>query len=518
MIRNTALAALLAPVLLGAAYLAACTGDDPILGPDDDAGAADGATPPADGSAGSDTGTGTDAGAPTFAAAPVRPHVRIAGSTSVELTLTRRGIGGEIPITVSKLPTGVTASANPIPSSGTTTTLKIDAAANATTGNATITVSAPGVADFALEIVVAGAPGSRDTAFETGLVVAPGTDAYNAVAVLADRRVVVAGSKSGGGWVVRRYDATGKADAAFESAAAAVLPASGAADGIAIDPTNGKIVIVGSVPGGGGNQGTIVRLLASGGPDLGFATAGRLTVTDHPPPGASFRDALVGPGESVVIVGRRAGPMLVERYTSAGTRDSAFLNYADGDGSFRTIVGLDGGTMLAAGSSILSGPPVQVVRKMNANGTLDTTYGDGGVREVASDTDTADLALLTGGDALLVGTSVTSPTMFASKIPTSGNGGPRWTQSTGGSNPTMAAAAAGPNDRGYAIGLTGGASSEMVVAARLGDGGLDTTFGIAGSATVTDSTLFPRAAATGDGRLFVAGTKSGSAFLFAFWE
>ncbi len=80
----------------------------------------------------------------------------------------------------------------------------------------------------------------------------------------------------------------------------------------------------------------------------------------------------------------------VKRYTAGGQLDTSF----NGSGSaatkidpsefeFALAVALQSGKIIAAGHSVLAGQGVMALVRYNANGSLDTTFGGGGIVRTA---------------------------------------------------------------------------------------------------------------------------------------
>lgn len=246
----------------------------------------------------------------------------------------------------------------------------------------------------------------------------------------------------------------------------------------AVVEPDGKLVVVGtstsyssSVPE---SDVALARYNADGGLDTSFGTAGR-TVTDFGTAGDFGRRIARQADGKLIVAGGAGGSFAVARYHPNGTLDSTF----DGDGKVTTPIGqpdsrATGLAVQADGKIVLSGYAAFgtstgydfVLIRYNADGTLDSSFGVGGkvITNFASYDFAGGVALQADGKLVI----------------------------TGGSSPD-------------------GSSYEFALARYNYDGGLDTSFGIAGKVTI-GFTDFARESAFGsaiavqvDGRLVVAG-------------
>jgi uncharacterized delta-60 repeat protein len=171
-----------------------------------------------------------------------------------------------------------------------------------------------------------------------------------------------------------------------------VAPRDAHANAIARLP-NGRILVVGASIAGATDHGiAIVRYLADGKPDPSFG-GGDGKVGDQPGSGESTAEALaVQPDGKFVVAGATNYPtdpeIFVARYLADGSPDTSF-----GDGGARIVpvagdvvasaagVALqDDGKVVVAGFSVPSEHESNaVVARLTANGDLDSAYGDQGV-------------------------------------------------------------------------------------------------------------------------------------------
>lgn len=508
----------------------ACVGDDPaVSGGSDPDGAStnDGADP--------DGGSHTnDAGLATLTLAPLRPRLVRDASVEVDVSLARGGLTGDVAVAVGGLPTGVTVLGGTIPAAASTAKLTFAAAGNAKLGIAPITLVALGASDLPTSLVVAGTPGQTDESFDgDGFAIdtSSATGVYNAVLVQPDGKVVTAGAtNTTGTWIVKRY-VDGAPDTAFNTNAAAFMPTTGDARGLALDATTGRIVVVGE--SGTTLRLTIVRLNADGSIDQGFANAGTMLASsvDHPS-GSRGSGAFVLSDSSIVVAGRKGTLGMVERYTAAGVRDSGFVHFTSAtDAELFAVAPLAGGSILATGTDIAASPDAQLAVRLLSNGTPDATFA-GGTRTYASGCRGYAMALASNGDAILVGDDQTAPSLCQTRIAASGNGNLLHSESTNaGSNGQFLAAAPAFFPEGvYAAGHAGGSLDRYaVVERRFGDGGLDPTFGTTGTLRFEDTSGTPdtfrwiirAATTTPDGQLVVAGSRTGNlpgGFVARIWQ
>lgn len=513
-------------VLLSVVLGAGCVGDAPIVS------VTDSGLPDA---SATDTGA-ADASLPSLSITPVAPFVRRGGSIDVTVNVDRQSLTGPITIVASGMPSGVTAAIGAI--AGATGTLKIAAAAGADTGSAKLTLKAAGVADFSFDLLVAGAPGELDDSFDNdGIVLdtASATGTYLAVVAQADGKVVAVGSSNApnGAWLVRRYNADGSLDVAFNTAAAAVVPTTGAGRSVVIDPVKARVVIGGTVRPAASDRGAIVRLNADGTVDQGFASAGTMLLDTVKFGTSSVVTAVsVLPDSSVLAVGTSGGTPsgFVTRYMPKGVLDGGFLTFTTPNKATLTaVMQLGGGSVLAVGTDTSTSPPAQLAVRLTSNGTPDALFNVNGTRTYASGCRGYGGALTSGGDALIVGQEVVGPSFCETRIAASGTGALVWSKVYEGGNAAgIQAATAAPGDGTYAVGHTSsGTDRNAFVAQRKADGNLEPSFATAGQALFEDS-IVPdtysfvfSGTTTADGRILVAGQRLGTTpgpLLLRIWQ
>lgn len=515
---------LVGSVLVGAGF-AGCTGDEPVAAADAAPSTTMTTTPP-------DATPKDDGGSPDASTQAVvsvdPPRARVKQGTTVELEakLERKGLAGELAVTVTGLPKGVTAAPASFAAAATTTKVVLTAAADATLGNQAIKLEVQGATPATVDLLVAGPSGTLDTTFDSdGLVfdTQSATGVYFAVKVQPDGKILAAGAPngaSGGGWTVKRFNADGTPDSAFNTAVAAVVPTTGLARGIAIDASNGKILVTGG--SASTERLTVVRLNPNGSADQGFANAGTLLVdTVTHSQGSRGNSVVVLAGSTVLVSGTKnegAGTVgIVERYTSAGVKDQAFLSYSTaGAGAFTNVLALAGGAFFATGTDQSVSPPAQLGVRLLANGTPDGTFGTTGRRTYASGCRGAASALATNGDVVIVGQDVFGPSACTTRVAASGTGEQLYTRNGGGGGSDQFTAAATAGNAAYSAGFGGGSQDRYAhVERRASDGGLDPTFGKDGIFELEDPATpdtygyqIQAATTADDGRLVVAGNRT----------
>lgn len=338
--------------------------------------------------------------------------------------------------------------------------------------------------DFVLARFLAN--GQLDTSFGTGGVVttdiAGGFQQEQAHAVLVqpDGRIVVAGTSqpAGGGQpmvvALARYMANGALDTSFGSGGKVFDTAQpGTAYAIALQG-DGKLVIAGSAPVSGRGDDFADLLLArydsNGQLDPGFGVGGRV-VTDVVGESERARNVLLLPDGRIVASGMETGlintqPTLVMQVLPDGQPDPAFGT----QGKLRLAGPLIGwalarqadGKLLLGGSTEFGPAARAAVLRLNANGSIDTSFGSAGlaVQAFSGETDIAKSVVVQ------------------------------------------------PDGRILVAGRTGGTNRNTGVTRLLASGALDTSFG-PGGLLVIDFDAFPdeaeRALLQPDGKLLLGG-------------
>jgi uncharacterized delta-60 repeat protein len=153
--------------------------------------------------------------------------------------------------------------------------------------------------------------------------------------------------------------------------------------------TDGKAIVVGEVPQGNGIVFGVARFTTGGQPDPSFGGDGTIT-TDLPGVIDRAQSVLVQPDGTIIVVGTSyddaSGVVALVRYTSTGTPDPGFGTNgvvltpltANFDGGADVIRRSDG-RLVVSGWVDFGGDEDFVVLRYLASGTLDGTFGVGGV-------------------------------------------------------------------------------------------------------------------------------------------
>lgn len=212
-----------------------------------------------------------------------------------------------------------------------------------------------------------------------------------------DGKIVVAGSvlreePIGYDFAVARLNVDGSLDNSFDGDGRQTIgtPKTEVVRGVALQ-ADGKIVVAGSMKGPDDSDFALTRLNPDGSPDVAFGEGG-LLFTDfprRPQPIVLTSVAVQADGKVVAASGEE-----VIRYNNDGTIDTTFGTGGIVAGlSFEKVeVQQDGKIVLAGDTS---------VTRLNADGSLDMTFGDGGTQTI--DFSVVALALAPNGKIAVVG-------------------------------------------------------------------------------------------------------------------
>jgi len=236
---------------------------------------------------------------------------------------------------------------------------------------------------------------------------------YTLVRVDSEGRTLVAGyvkdsSKTTGNDVaVRRYSADGSLDTSFATSGTYLLNVG--SDDYLKDlqfDVAGNIWLLGQ-PGWNNGQFFLNKLNANGQPDTNFGTNGLLVVTGTRP--AALKLNADG---SMFVAGDKFNLM---RLNADGSADTSFGNSglfaATGIGTndYTTVFDIDSqGRIVLVGNKYLSGNRPSMVMRVNADGTLDTTFGTNGAviyslpNELMSGSNKYETAMFEGDTVWLV--------------------------------------------------------------------------------------------------------------------
>jgi uncharacterized delta-60 repeat protein len=263
---------------------------------------------------------------------------------------------------------------------------------------ATATSAANNTSEFAVN-VAAQTPANTAPSFSVGdgHVINPisaNADSANAVAIQSDGKIVTAGGLfnpvSNNDIVIARYNTDGTLDTTFGSGGIVINSLSNNADSlqaIAIQ-ADGKIVVAGTASDGFSNNIVVLRYNVNGTLDTTFGTAGIATITFSAGDEQAYALSLQPDGKIVVAGSATVGvtdDFAVARLNANGSLDTTF----NGSGKVTTAIGTgaeqikdiaiqEDGKIVAVGYSH-NGTDLDIaVVRYNADGSLDTSFdGDG---------------------------------------------------------------------------------------------------------------------------------------------
>ena len=275
--------------------------------------------------------------------------------------------------------------------------------------------------------------GSLDTSFngsgKVTTVIGTGDDEARSVAVQNDGKIVVAGHSFNGSNLdiaVVRYLANGSLDTTF-GGTGKVTTAIGSGDDYARSvgvQENGRIVVAGGYYNGSNIDFALVRYLPNGNLDTSFGGTGKVTTAIGIATDDGYALALQSDGKIVVSgtfddIPRNTYDFAVIRYNVDGSLDTSFgdggkviTDFGSVDASTGVAVQGDG-KIVAVGRSNPSNPDFYVAR-YNADGSLDANFG--GTGKVITDFGHPDfafsLAIQSDARIVVVGTSQTSANSY----------------------------------------------------------------------------------------------------------
>jgi uncharacterized delta-60 repeat protein len=269
-------------------------------------------------------------------------------------------------------------------------------------------------------------PGSLDTTFNTtGLATANygGTETANAVAVMPNGKIVVAGTTNTLGnndIAVLRYNANGTLDTTFSSDGGTITDvetAAGAstedfAQAVAVQP-DGKILVAGYTNAGGANDFLLVRYNVDGSLDTFFGAGGRAifnyTANDQ------ATSVIVLPNGKILVGGTtdigNAPDFTVVRYNSDGSPDTTFGSGGHASSGFgqddfcQAMAVQQDGKIVLAGYTNTPGTNDFAVARFTADGVIDTTFNTTGqvVTPFGSDDRANSVAIQADGKIVVAG-------------------------------------------------------------------------------------------------------------------
>jgi uncharacterized delta-60 repeat protein len=351
------------------------------------------------------------------------------------------------------------------------------------------------------------------------------------IAVQSDGKILVVGADK-----LVRYTAAGALDTTFGTNGEVSVDVYGASydrlAGVTVQP-DGRIVVAGYSRNGNNSptqeEFITARFNGDGSTDTSFGTNGKV-VTDFDGRGDGAYNVIIQPDGAIVVTGSAAiidafgvsdSDFAVVRYTSAGALDNTFgtggmatANVAGrSDLGYGAALQVDG-KIIVAGRVANSGganPDIGIVR-FNADGTLDSTFGTGGVlRDATSDWDEAD-EVVVQPDGKIVVVGLTNTTVASLTLARYNGDGSVDTQFGSNGRTTSSIMEVG---RGIALQpngaiIAGGWRADDFALARFdANGTLDTTFGTDGGLQIDFFGAADSAntvAVQADGKILIGGT------------
>ena len=332
-----------------------------------------------------------------------------------------------------------------------------------------------------MSLVRYNADGSLDSTFGSGgevvskISAALGTSAaalYPDSGTANDGKIVEA---SGG--VVARFNANGSLDSTFGSRGSATVPWSGAITGVVIQP-DGKIVVDGTK---GTSAFELTRFNANGTLDTTFGAGGTATLSLSSPGHASALGlqadgklvvagyvGYLNPGLSWELAHFNANGTLDTTFDSAGAVPGTVTTHFAASSSVLNSLAIYPGTgsdtadygKIVAVGGILGTPDEVALGRYNANGTLDTTFGQSGEVTTPGAATALATAIQADGKVVVAGLSLLRYNTDGSLDTTFGNGGIVATPKGSGAR----AVAIQADGRIVAAGGSGSAGSDFLVA------------------------------------------------------
>lgn len=241
---------------------------------------------------------------------------------------------------------------------------------------------------LSVTLAVEAAPGDLDPTFGSGGRLRTDfgngrTDQANALAIQADGKLVVAGS-SAFSIALARYNPNGTLDPSFGSRGL-VLSDFGVQASALVIQADGKIIVAGNT-----NHFVLERYNTDGTLDPSFGAGGRVSTDFGPFTNDIVRALAIQADGKLVVAGSSASGSFTDfalaRYTADGVLDTSFgtartgkvTTRVSGGDEARALVIQGDGKIVMAGTSAGLTVDFALVR-YTADGTLDTTFGGGGV-------------------------------------------------------------------------------------------------------------------------------------------
>ena len=202
-----------------------------------------------------------------------------------------------------------------------------------------------------------------------------------AVVVAPNGKILLGGfsGPEGGNIQVARLKANGAFDTTFGTGGIAAVDFGGTEFGEAMArQADGRILVAGRASPGGA---VVARLRATGALDPDFGAGGRVTLSAATSAGA----VLVAPDRNILVAGNTSGSavMTVTRLRPDGSLETTFGSGGTATVDFGSLADLLGGAVLQPDGKIVLAGYTQAsedvaVARLNADGSLDASFGAGG--------------------------------------------------------------------------------------------------------------------------------------------
>jgi uncharacterized delta-60 repeat protein len=382
------------------------------------------------------------------------------------------------------------------------------------------------------------APGALDPTFGTGgkAVFTFGNCFGSSVAVQTDGRILVGGQSfvASNDFALVRFNADGSPDTAFGSSGKVTTDFSANDDSCSRVRalSDGGILAAGTSTGGSGKDFALARYLADGSLDTTFDPVGhdgKVHLDFGMGNDETCSDMIVQPDGKIILVGYvdtgSGTDYGIARFNADGSLDTTFdtdgrqtVDFAATNDVATSVALQPDGRILVAGYSVIGGAYGFSMARLNADGSLDTTFGTGGLVTTDVNPMTFDycqrILVLAGGKILAAGSSnsdfaLVRYTANGALDPTFGTGGIVTTDIDGTADTAYDLAELSDGK----ILAAGSTTSDFAMACYQPNGALDPTFGTGGK-VVTDlsgSNDQCRALAVrSNGKILLAGTAGNS--------
>ena len=219
---------------------------------------------------------------------------------------------------------------------------------------------------------------------------AAGVDSGAGLVRAADGSILIAGTGAAANhqdFAIVRLLANGTPDPAFGTHGVAAIPVGdvGYANAILVDPA-GNIDVAGTARVAGVNHFAVIRLTPHGTLDPTFGNGG---ITILPPTAADW--GMVRQADGSLVLGGQELQAGTQTFMAARVRPNGTLDPTYGTGGIVTLpigstaVGYainiqpDGKVVLGGNGNAKDGTPIGAIARLNTNGTLDPTFGTGGI-------------------------------------------------------------------------------------------------------------------------------------------